>query len=366
MVETGPVHTRSPVHSHDEWSQLEEVIVGAPYHLDYHTDHSFRLFFHDNLGDLANHKVFHRVNFKPNNRLKEECLEDLAEFIKILEKREIVVRRPECLMTVPLVKTPRWSVPMCHAMMPRDLFLVLGDEIIETPPMVRSRYFEGDLYKELFTTYFQQGARWTVAPRSRLLDRNFDHSYVVKRGYSGPVPENPFLEIMFDAAQVVRIGRDLIFNASTENHRMGAEWLARHLDDRYRIHVVDITDNHIDGKILPLRLGVLLIRDDVRLDALPAGLRTWKMIRYADFEEPVELEQDGVPFLASQSIGINVLSLDEEHVVVQDIQKPLIRALERNGFVPIPCRWRHGRSLGGGFHCITLDVRRSGELRTYL
>ena len=35
---------------------------------------------------------------------------------------------------------------------------------------------------------------------------------------------------------------------------------------------------------------------------------------------------------------MNVLSLDGEHIVVQDIQIPLIRDLEKNGFTPIPSR----------------------------
>jgi glycine amidinotransferase len=355
----------SLVNSYNEWAPLEEVVVGSPYHLDYHADTSFRLFFHDNLQDRVNSEIFQRPNFTPNNRLKEECLEDLDGLIKIIEEHGITVRRPELLDRVPLVQTPAWRAPMGHAMMPRDLFLVVGDEIIETPPMVRSRYFEGDLYKELFTEYFRSGARWTCAPKSRLLDHNFDYGYVAGRGYDGAVPAEPFIEMMFDAAQIARFGKDLIFNASTRNHRLGAVWLERHLGPEYRVHVVEVTDNHIDSKILPLRPGTLLIRDDVDLDVLPAGLHRWDMIKYTEFEIPVELEQNGVPFLASQSIGINVLSLDEEHVVVQDIQKPLIRNLERAGFTPIPCRWRHGRSLGGGFHCVTLDIRRQGGLESY-
>ena len=47
---------------------------------------------------------------------------------------------------------------MGHALMPRDLFLIVGDEIIETSPAVRARYFEADLYKELFNGYFNRGA----------------------------------------------------------------------------------------------------------------------------------------------------------------------------------------------------------------
>ncbi|MCC8242876.1 hypothetical protein [Saccharothrix luteola] len=34
----------SPVSTHNEWDPLEEIIVGTPYHLDYHGDRSFRIF----------------------------------------------------------------------------------------------------------------------------------------------------------------------------------------------------------------------------------------------------------------------------------------------------------------------------------
>ena len=361
-------HTPAPVVcSHDEWSRLREVIVGTPYHLDYHRDLSFQLFFHRNLTSAdegpAERSAASRLfrNVRPGNQLRDECLEDLAAFVQVLEDYGAVVRRPAVLTAVPVVQTPSWSAPMGHALMPRDLFLVIGDEIIETSPAVRARYFEGDLYKELFTGYFNRGARWTLAPRSRLLDRNFDVSYALRHGFGGEVPADPFYELMFDAAQIVRFGRDLLFNAATENHRMGARWLARHLDGRNRVHVVEITDNHIDASVLPLRPGMLLTHDSVVRDCLPAPLRRWDTIRYQEPGKPLETARDGVPLLASQSIGMNVLSLDEQHVVVQDIQVPLIKDLEKNGFTPIPVRWRHGRSLGGGFHCVTLDIRRDSS-----
>lgn len=352
------------VSSHDEWSTLEEVIVGTPYHLDYHDDISFQMFFHDNLRDPSSRGVFWRR--KPDNRLRDECLEDLDGFIGILTGAGVTVRRPQLLDNVPAVHTPHWTAPMGHALMCRDNFLIVGDEIIETAPLVRSRYFEAELYKELFTGYFTDGARWTVVPKSRLLPRNFDYSYVNGNGGNWPVPDDPFYEIMFDGAQVMRLGHDLIFNASTENHRMGASWLARHLGPAYRVHTVSVADNHIDGTILPLRPGTLLVRAGTDLSTLPDKLRSWDVIWYEWFDIPVESEQDGVPFLASQSIGINVLSLDEDRVIVQDIQEPLIRSLEKAGFTPVPCRWRHGRSLGGGFHCVTLDIRREGVPGSYL
>lgn len=356
-----------PVNSYDEWTPLEEVIVGTPYHLDYHADQSFRLFFYENLHETFTYAVPDAAVFRhrPSDRLKEECDEDLDGLIKVFEEAGVTVRRPLTLTSVPEVQTPWWSSPMGHAMMPRDTFLVTGDEIIETSPLVRARYFEGDLYKEIFTEYFNAGAKWTMAPRSRLMDRNLDYSYVIKYGYDGPVPEDPFYEIMFDGAQCMRFGRDILFNASTENHRMGAQWLARHLGDDFKVHVVELTDNHVDSQILPLRAGTMLIREELDISKLPEGLQKWDMIRYKRFDKPVEIFEEGIPRLASQTIGINVLSLDGDRILVQDIQEPLIRDLEKAGFTPIPIRWRHGRSLGGGFHCVTLDVRRTGGREAY-
>jgi glycine amidinotransferase len=148
---------------------------------------------------------------------------------------------------------------------------------------------------------------------------------------------------------------------ATENYRMGARWLSRHLQGRNRVHIVEIADNHIDASVLPLRPGMLLMHGSVDRDLLPAPLKQWDTIRYEWLDTPIEVAGDRVPLLASQSIGMNVLSLDEQHVVVQDIQVPLIKALEKNGFTPIPVRWRHGRSVGGGFHCVTLGIRRDSS-----
>lgn len=359
-------HANAPVWSHNEWSPLQEVIVGTPYHLDYHADLSFQLFFQQNIPRIAEgpaarsaaNRLFRNV--RPSNKMRDECLEDIAGFMRVLESYGVVVRRPTVLTTLPIVRTPHWEAPMGHALMPRDLFLVLGDEIIETSPAVRARYFESDLYKELLTEYFNSGARWTLAPRSRLLDRNFDFTYAISNGFTDAIPDDPFYEMMFDGAQVMRFGYDLLFNVSTENHRMGARWLSRHLGEDYRVHVVEITDNHIDASVVPLRPGTLLMHESVQVEALPEPLRKWDVIRYNWIDKPIEVIEEGVPFLASQSIGMNVLSLDEQHVVVQDIQEPLIRDLEEKGFTPVPVRWRHGRSLGGGFHCVTLDTRRDG------
>jgi glycine amidinotransferase len=53
-------------------------------------------------------------------------------------------------------------------------------------------------------------------------------------------------------------------------------------------------------------------------------------------------------------------------VIVEYEDEPMITAMKKWGFTPIPCRFRHFNSFGGSFHCATLDVRRRGVLESYL
>lgn len=364
-----PANTTLPVvNSYDEWSPLEEVIVGDPVHLAYDDDVSFRLFFHDNVGgsSVRTGTWAPSADAPDERRLRAEMAEDLAGFVDLLTTHGVTVRRPDERREAAEIRTADWTSVAGHSVMPRDLLLVVGDEIIETAPMVRSRYFETNLYKTLLVEYFTGGAKWTVAPRSRLREEDFDFGYVRQSGYAGAIPEKPVPEVMFDAAQVLRLGRDLLFNCSTENHRLGMRWLARQLGEDFRLHEVRVTDNHIDARVLALRPGTLLLHEKVQPSQLPEFLRGWDTVRYTPPDTPLAGLYGDRPVLASAGIGMNVLSLDTERVVVQDDQPELIAALRAKGFEPVPCRWRHGRVIGGGFHCMTLDVRRRGSLESYV
>jgi glycine amidinotransferase/scyllo-inosamine-4-phosphate amidinotransferase 1 len=59
------------------------------------------------------------------------------------------------------------------------------------------------------------------------------------------------------------------------------------------------------------------------------------------------------------------LSLAPDLVVVEESQRPLMRLLTRYGIESVPVRLRHMRTLGGGPHCVTLDLVRDGELASY-
>ena len=57
---------------------------------------------------------------------------------------------------------------------PRDVMMVVGDQIIETPNVIRSRSQETYSYRALLMEYMASGARWISAPRPMLLDSLFE------------------------------------------------------------------------------------------------------------------------------------------------------------------------------------------------
>jgi glycine amidinotransferase len=260
----------------------------------------------------------------------------------------------------------------------RDNTLILGDEIIETPPAVRSRYLETRLLAPIYRHYFDLGARWSTMPRPSLTDHSFDLSYAqdpatTLGGPTEPIyrtEPSPFdvgFEMMLDGAQCLRLGRDLIVNVANANHEQAFRWLERHLSDRYRLHRVHrMSDNHMDSMILALRPGVFLARDDGIRAKMPAPFDRWRFLVAPEPEPgsfPTYGDDDLV--LTSPYIDLNVLSLSPDRVIVNKCCHGLRRLLEAEGFTVIPVQHRHRRLFGGGFHCFTLDTHREGGLEDY-
>jgi hypothetical protein len=102
-------------------------------------------------------------------------------------------------------------------------------------------------------------------------------------------------------------------------------------------------------------------------DTLPEILKQWDII----YSPPMESATKRDAGYLSRSIGsawidMNLFSINPNLVVVDQDQTGLIRLLEKQGLDVIPLKLRHARMMGGGFHCVTLDVRRAGTLERYL
>lgn len=373
---------KATVNAFTEWGILDEVIVGSVKNGylpkdPQKADISYFLFYIENLVENYGLQSLSLQNasraFSADNvavfdeREIAERAEDVSVLCETLRGLGITVRNVSPLDDVAEIRTPYWQSldHYCHNV--RDQVLIIGDTIIETPPLCRNRYFETDRLKSLFYEYFAQGAKWISAPRPTMREQSFDKSFA-QRLLKQPLEERiDGLEIMFDAAQCLRFGADVLFNVTTANHRLGAQWLERQLAPHIRVHVIEnFADNHIDGVMMPLRPGTLLINPAKMhnsLSVLPEALQKWDMIACPDVDTSVYDNGNFLP--ASEFISANVLPLGDDRVVVEERNGGLIKALEQKGFTPVPVRLRHSRRFSGGFHCITLDVRRQEVLESY-
>lgn len=349
-----------PVNSYTEWNPLQEVILGSHYNTTVgNLDVSMELLFHDNLQRMKKKHPNHFYSIKKEYIAERE--EDTYELEKLLTSMGVIVHRPKAIEEVKHIKTPYWESVTKACDNPRDRVLIIGDRIIETPCCVRTRYYENDQLKPILYDYFHRGARWINSPQPTMKKQSFDYSY------TGKEKRETFeeLELMFDAAQCLRFGKDILFNVSNKNHEMGASWLARELGSEFRIHQVRITDNHLDGAMLPLKPGKLLVNERMKgkIEQLPQALQKWDVLYAVDKDKRKYKEDDLL--LASERIDVNVLSIDEERVVINEQATNTIRLLEKHGFTPIPIRFRHSRIFAGGIHCVSLDIRRDETLEDY-
>jgi len=174
-------------------------------------------------------------------------------------------------------------------------------------------------------------------------------------------------ELVFDAADFVRCGRDLFVTKSNVTNTLGIEWLHRHLGDRYRIHEVESrcrNPMHIDSSFMPLAPGKVMVNPEyIDTMRLPPVLRSWDVL-VAPYPDPTPRWWT-LFSMSSAWINMNVLMLDDKRVIVEKSQTSMIKALSDWGFTPIACAFTSFAPFGGSFHCATLDVRRRGPLQSY-
>jgi N-dimethylarginine dimethylaminohydrolase len=348
---------RSAVWSCNEWDQLEEVIIGNPLNARFPTpDVSTQVaeFPARSLAEIP------RGPFP--QRVIEETEEDLNHFAETLEDLGVRVRRPATWPHEATFSTIHWQSQGYYNYCPRDVMMVVGDQIIETPNVIRSRSQETYSYRALLMEYMASGARWISAPRPMLLDSLFEGIDMTR-----PTPRND--EPAFDAANVLRFGEDLIYLVSSTGNEMGGHWLRTVLGDRYRVHFLKgvYYGSHIDSTLVALRPGLVLANPSrLNDETLPAILKQWKVIYSPPMENTDRYNAEYLSrCIGSDWIDMNAFSISPSLVVVDRNQPTLMKVLEQEGMDVIPLTLRHSKLLGGGPHCVTLDIRRKGRLERY-
>ena len=166
--------------------------------------------------------------------------------------------------------------------------------------------------------------------------------------------------MILDAANVCRLGDRMLFLESASGNRKAYEWLC----DVFPEVTIELCNFyagvHIDSTITPLREGLVLLNASrVNAENCPKVFKDWEKI-WVTSDMIVSQDFYQYPY-ASKWIALNMLVLDPHTVVCDRHQTNLIKLLEQHKFTVIPLELRHSRTLGGGFHCVTLDTWRSNE-----
>lgn len=210
---------------------------------------------------------------------------------------------------------------------PRDRLLIAGDTVVDCNMMYPSRNQEIENYYRL------------LADAKNIITMPRDQGMIM------------------DAANVCRLGDDWLFLESASGNMKAHEWLQQKFRD-IKIELCNFYSGvHIDSTITPLRKGLVMLNASrVTPQNCPKALKDWEKIWITD-EMIVPQAFDSFPY-ASKWIAMNMLVLDPETVIIDAAQTQLINILMSKGIDCIPLTLSHSRTLGGGFHCVTLDTRR--------
>ena len=301
------------ISSHNEWDPLKSIIVGSAKHANWPTT--------DPVFAKEGEKTSWKETPVPSGPVPswivdeaESELDDLADKLKQLG---VEVHRPQEMDFVNLGGMYNYC--------PRDRLLVAGDTIVDPAMMYPCRDMELRAYHDIVDAA-----------------QNYLH-----------MPRNEGM--ILDAANVCRLNDTWLYLESASGNRAAHSWLCEQFPG-INIELCNFYAGvHIDSTIVPLREGLVLLNAHrVRPETVPKCLENWEKIWV---DEVVEQGFYQYPY-ASKWIALNMLVVDPHTVIMDRDQKHLIHTLESCGFEVIPHKLSHSRTLGGGFHCVTLDLWR--------
>ena len=310
----------------------------------------------------------------------EGANEELDGFANILEKRGIRVDRPTPIDFSQAVETPDWKQETMFGCGPaRDLLLTVGNEILESTMSYRSRWYEYLCYRPLLERYFKEDTnfRFEAAPKPRLGEHSYKKDWWKK--WNSLSEDEQFaraekgdwilteVEPLFDAADVVRYGRDLFVQKSMVTNNGGIDWLRRHFSD-HRIHKVgrrELLPWHMDTTLVPLRPGLAIMNPE-RIPLDNKELELFERNGWEIVQAPKALLEEKAPYdFCSWWLSMNTLVLDPKTICVEATEIPTMELFDKHGFEVVPVPFYKVSPFGGGLHCCTADVYREGTCEDY-
>jgi len=301
------------LNSSNEWSTLKEIVVGKADFANWPDS--------DPVFAKEGEKTVWKETPVPSGAVPQQIIdesnEDLEALCDALRKENVVVHRPDDMNFQQLGGMYNYC--------PRDRLLVADTQLIDCNMMYPCRDMEIDALPMVTS----QATKIHTMPRDQ--------------------------GMTLDAANVCRLGDNWIYLLSASGNKAAYEWLCKQLPDKNIEAVNFYSGVHIDSTIVPIREGVALVNGTrVTASNLPNALKDWRCI-YVDDVVAQDFYQ--YPY-ASKWIALNMLMVNPNLAVVDKHQENLINTLRSLNVDVILLELRHSRTLGGGFHCVTLDLCR--------
>jgi len=317
--------------SANEWSQLKKVIVGIADEAKIpEIDLSMRTInYADNL-DISN---VSGGNYP--KQVIDEANEDLEIFVSFLKSQGVEIVRPKN------------TNPKYYNYCPRDSVFIHNNLTLATPMPIKARHNE---WKS-----FQEHLMNPVSFDCSYDDNLYDLNCLGNKDTLALTEHSP----AFDAANIIRANDDVLYLVSNTGNKKGAQLLQKLLGDEVKVHTLEGVYSyiHIDSTIAFLREGLMLLNPERIKDksVLPKPFCDWDIIWCP---EPIDIGYYSCYNNASKWINMNLFSINENLVVLEENQNNLRKELEKHKIKCAMLPMRHQRTLGGGFHCVTLDLER--------
>lgn len=301
------------IHSFNEWDPLRSIVIGSATGANWPSDDPV-------FGQESTHSTWHETPV-PNGPVPawiiDETNEDLEGLADLIRDYGAEVLRPRDRDFV-----------LGHGLYnycPRDRLLVAGTELIDPAMLYPCRDQEIHCLDSV------------------VKDQTVHH---MPRGQ----------DMVMDAANVCRLNDHWLVLESRSGNAKAIDWLRQTMQHKVTVHACTFYAGvHIDSTIVPLREGLVVLNASrVTEHNCPAVFEDWHKIWVS---EVVAQDFYQYPY-ASKWIALNMLSLDPQTVIMDAAQTDLRHRLESLGLTVIPHTLRHSRTLGGGFHCVTLDLHR--------
>ncbi|XP_065178993.1 glycine amidinotransferase, mitochondrial-like [Sycon ciliatum] len=376
------------VNAWTEWGKLNEICVGRADGACYpEFEPTWQTQFRSNpeLRDV--------IPFPLGPRLKsviKRANVQLDAMADMLEGEGIVVHRTLPMdFSVP-VKTPDFESPygFCNTC-PRDTIITLGNVVLEATMSRRSRYFEYLGTRHIVQHLFNNDKKmlWKAAPKPSMADSMYDTSFWNERDarkkermeksiFRYPLNDK---EPAFDAADMTRMGADVIIQHSAVTNKPGLEWLRRELDGHVNFRTIhssmEDTPIHIDCTLVPIRpptagsRGIMMGCPSPQRVLVDAEMEQFRQSGFDILMAPEPtMGNDTLPVMCEWGkwLSMNLLQISPNKVIIEESEISLAKWFEDLGMEVLKIPYRDVFEFGGSIHCSTWDINRDDEKKSYM